>query len=97
MENIYELVTYEQTEFIIGVKYGRPNVRQHLHREMEIGLILEGEGRVTVGDRAAEGKPGDIWLANPWQSHEIRKKEQDARLVFLVLQVPSAFFSHTFP
>jgi quercetin dioxygenase-like cupin family protein len=37
--------------------------RRHVHRTHdEIGYVLSGSGRVTIGDVVREVKPGDVWI-----------------------------------
>jgi len=58
--------------------------RLHRHPEMQLSCILEGEGKLMVGDYIGTFRPGDIFLLGPDLPHVFRSSddyyEKDAQL-----------------
>lgn len=93
--NEVEAVQYPQIRgmnlFLDTVDYRTP----HLHRELELVLILQGE--LCIGTSPAQHRvgPGDIVVFNPNQTHEFYKVEESC--TFLCIQVSPQFFAHSYP
>lgn len=47
-------------------------VPYHWHPEIEIITVLQGSVEVTIGDERRMGQPGDVFIVNPGELHEIR-------------------------
>lgn len=67
----YELIRYEKIRhmqiFIVFI-HARS---AHVHRAWELALVLEGRASIRLRDRTYTAGPGDLFLFNPNQSHEI--------------------------
>ena len=69
----------------------------HLHREIELCLLLEGSICVTSRGRTLHFRPGDFWIVNPWQMHDVRIEPGSDRALVPEVQVAPGFFQGTFP
>lgn len=89
----YEIISHNNSNFhifLVNLLYRTP----HMHKDFEISLILDGSPTVLTASGEIALKENDIFVMNPYDSHEIRAK--DAALI-LSLQVSPAFFTHYFP
>lgn len=75
--------------FLVELVYRTP----HIHRDFEISWILDGEIQVALGAHRLGLKKGDVFLANPYESHELRAAEP---VPILSLQISPSFFSPYF-
>lgn len=66
----------------------------HLHRDFELGLVVEGETELCIGEQTYQAKQGDSFLINPYAWHELKAGE-GARVLFV--QVSPDFFKESFP
>lgn len=92
MKHEYELVPHGHGDyrlFLVELFYRTP----HMHRDFEISWILDGEIRVTLGSNRMLLKKGDVFLSNPYESHELRA---EAPVPILSLQISPSFFSPYF-
>ena len=55
----------------------------HLHREIELILVLSGEIEVTIDENTYELKPGDLTISFPNQLHSLNTKENSKILLLL--------------
>lgn len=93
MKREYEIISHAETNFkvfVVNLLYRAP----HIHKDFELGLVLDGNISILLPGQTLLLQPGDFWLINPFQSHEI-KAENPALL--LSLQVSSAFFAPYYP
>ncbi|MFB3883495.1 MAG: helix-turn-helix domain-containing protein [Armatimonadota bacterium] len=44
----------------------------HMHRGLEIGVVLAGEQEVRFGDSAMAVRAGEVWLVSMWEPHAWR-------------------------
>lgn len=89
MNQEFEVIAHGTTNykiFLVNLLYRTP----HVHRDFELGYVLENEVTILVSGETHELHAGDFWIMNPFQSHEL-KAEQPALL--LSIQVPASFFS----
>ena len=56
----------------------------HIHRGLELGVILEGCQEFRFGDSALELRRGDCWLVSMWEPHAWRTREAPAKYVVVV-------------
>ena len=92
MKHEYELVSHGHGAyrlFLVELVYRTP----HIHRDFEISWILNGEIHVTLGTNRLDLKKGDVFLANPYESHELRAVTP---VRILSLQISPSFFSPYF-
>ncbi len=70
MAHEYELVSHDRFSglkvFVVRLQSRRP----HIHRELELGLILEGELSLRQGRRCWELKRDDCYLVNSMEAHD---------------------------
>ena len=77
----YELVQHEYFKnlnvFLVRMFSREP----HLHRDFELGFVLDGRLEVIVGGRKDVLEAGDAFLINPMDVHEFHAGEQGALLL----------------
>ena len=94
MKSEYQKITYDVMEYI-NVVIAELTYRQgHMHGDMEIGLVLEGNATVNLLDEKIEVKKGDIYFVSAFLWHET-VSETGAKILYL--QVSPTFFQNTFP
>ncbi|MBR6382797.1 MAG: helix-turn-helix transcriptional regulator [Lachnospiraceae bacterium] len=93
-KNEYEIVNYNAGNFhvfLVNLLYRTP----HTHKDFEIGLILNGEVTMKLpGLYSRKLIKNDIFVLNPYQSHEFAATEPST---VLSLQVHPSFFANFFP
>ena len=96
MPNELEIVQHPRISdvnmFIVAMEYRTP----HLHRDFEINLILEGHLNLLSNNERYAGRPGDLFILNPNQSHELFTMG-DIGATLLCLQISPRFFKGAFP
>lgn len=91
MRHTYEMIPYEDTNFLFSL--GRLSyVVPHIHRELEVALVLEGNILLACGGERRMIHPGELWLMNAYQCHELYAAPEGGSSVFLELQVSASFF-----
>jgi len=97
MQNRYEIISDDsQTNFKFTAGWGK-YATSHLHREFELGLVLKNNMTMTMKDEVLHLSQGDMWLINPFESHEPSAKNGDFPIDFVQLQLSPAFFKSYFP
>lgn len=89
----FELITDKTSNFkafIIILSYRAP----HIHLDYEVGIILNGDLTVRVGDRECTLYKGDVLCINPCQIHEFKSSKQ---ATLLMIQVNPSYFKRTYP
>ena len=93
--NEYELISHSKladcTMFIVDMVY-RP---MHLHKELELCVVLSGSCRVSTDRQSFEAGPGEILLFDAGSSHELCASGAPARL--LTLQISNSFCARFYP
>ncbi|HOG02111.1 MAG: Melibiose operon regulatory protein [Betaproteobacteria bacterium ADurb.Bin341] len=91
----YELVMHPRLKhiccFVVEIDYRTP----HLHREMELSLILSGSLSVSTQGLSSQLREGDLALFNANQVHEYHAEGAPARM--LCIQVIPQFCHDSFP
>jgi len=74
------------TPFWIGVETWPQEtpLEVHIHRGLELGVVLEGCQEFRYGGSALELRRGDCWLVSMWEPHAWRTKEAPAKYVVIV-------------
>jgi len=93
MATEFEVVSHKLTSFnifFVNMLYRTP----HIHKDFEVGLLLSGSIRIIYQDNVIDLHENDIWITNPFQSHEF-SAQQPALLLYL--QVSPSFFSSYYP
>ena len=93
MATEFEVVSHRLTSFnifFVNMLYRTP----HTHKDFEIGLVLSGSIKIIYQDMSVDLQENDIWIINPFQSHEF-SAQQPTLLLFL--QVSPSFFSSYYP
>ncbi len=95
MRREYELVLHPRLKhiccFIVDIDYRTP----HLHREIELSLILSGTLIVSTQRETARLSEGDLVLFNANQGHEYKAADASARM--LCIQFSPQFCRDSFP
>ncbi len=63
--------------FLVNMFYRTP----HMHRELELGLVLDGDLEIRRTYRTDRLKKGDLYLINPMEVHEFRTFGRGAYLL----------------
>ncbi len=87
----YEVIPYEQTNFLFSMGE-LTYVIPHIHREIEIALVLEGEIQLVSGLEKHLIHQGEFWVMNACQCHELYSMSEKGSSLFLELQVSTSFF-----
>lgn len=93
MHDEFEVISHKNGDykvFLINLLYRTP----HLHKEFEICLLLEGAVQLLAPGRRENLRQGDLWIMNPYESHELAAGRP---ALILSLQVSPALFSSVFP
>ncbi len=93
MNEEFELITYRHAHFhmfLVDLLYRTP----HLHRDIEVSLILDGELDVIHPGGSEHMTSGDFFVTGPFTSHELSGR-QPSRI--LSLQIPTTYFRTYFP
>lgn len=89
----YEVISHNHSRFrvfLVNLLYRTP----HIHKDYEISLLLDGEITVNTPNGVFSLYTNDIFITNPFQSHEITA---DSPALILSVQIPSSFFSAYYP
>ena len=70
MRNEFEVVAHDEFPCLNIFAVRLLSRTPHLHREMEIGVILEGHVTVKMGESAWRIEAGEAYLINSMQAHE---------------------------
>ena len=76
--------------FLVNMLYRTP----HIHKDFELCLLLEGSLSLQAQNENRSLKPGDFFIVNPFQSHELKA---DSPALLVSLQVHPSFFSSYYP
>lgn len=94
MEREFELVPHSQLN-LINVFLVRMAERSiHIHRDLELGLIVEGSTVLSSGHHPHRLEKGDIYLVNPMEPHEFASDSGAALILAIQLspQLGEQFF-----
>ena len=67
----------------------------HIHRELEIGYVLEGSISLRIGNEIHRLEPSDGYLINPLDAHEFHSEGSDAIILAIQIspRIMESFFS----
>lgn len=88
----YEVVAYPKLNHVRASIVQIVNRNAHVHRALELGLALEGDALVKIGDRSFSAHKGSLFFFNANESHEIVASSQ-AGIKIAYLQVANSFCS----
>lgn len=95
LENEYEVVKHRQIQhlnvFLVRLRYRTP----HIHDELELGLLLEGEVELRKGAERLRFGPGEGYLINALESHEFSALGEEA--LILSVQASDQLVAGYFP
>ena len=89
MREEYEVISHNNANFhlfLVKIFYRSP----HIHRDYEICLIMDGEVCLITQDKSVSLQKNDIFIINPFESHEIKA---GSPALILSLQVSPSFFA----
>ncbi len=93
MINELEVISHKNSTyniFLNEILYRTP----HLHKDFEIGLLLEGNLNITTQEKVLKITQNDLWIFNPFQLHEY--EALGSPVLILIIQINPAFFSSYF-
>ncbi len=88
----YEVLAYPKLQHINGNIVHIINRNAHVHRALEIGLVLDGEGIVRLDERDFTIRKGSLFFFNSNEPHQILALSQSG-LKVAYLQTASSFCS----
>ncbi len=95
MKREYEIVPHPRLKhiccFLVDIDYRTP----HLHRELELSLMLYGDMAVTSMRETTQMEAGSVFLLNSSQVHEYKSIGSPARMLFV--QISPQFFKDCLP
>lgn len=95
MEREFELVPHSQLN-LINVFLVRMAERSiHLHSDLELGLIIDGNTVLSTDHRPKRLEKGDIYLINPMEPHEFTSEAGSA--LILAVQISPQLGEQFFP
>ena len=75
MSREYEIVSHAQLRYQNIFLVRLISRTTHIHREIELGMILEGNVILHIGTKSYHLKQGDIYYVNPLETHEFISEE----------------------
>ena len=91
----YEVVVYPKLNHVRASIVQIVNRNTHVHRALELGLTLEGDGLVRVNDNSFSVRKGSLFFFNANEPHEIIASSGDG-IKIAYLQVANSFCSEYF-
>lgn len=95
MKREYELVPHPQMAalfaFLVRIDYRVP----HAHREIEIGMVLDGTLHLTTNRGETLFRAGDMYYLNPMEFHELRSGGDT--VLILAIQISESMLTPYFP
>lgn len=88
----YEVLAYPKLQHVNGNIVHIVNRNAHVHRALELGLVLEGDGRVYLDERDFAIGKGSLFFFNSNEPHQILATNQSGIKV-AYLQMASSFCS----
>lgn len=85
MKREFEVVSHSQLGHINVFLVHLTERAVHLHRDLEIGLVLEGKVELSVEHRMESIEPGELYLVNPMEPHEFSAGENGALILAVQL------------
>jgi len=86
----YEVVAYPKLNHVQANVVQIVNRNTHVHRALELGLVLEGDGLVRVNDNSFSVHKGSLYFFNANEPHEIIAANQEG-VKIAYQQVASSF------
>ena len=93
MRDEFEMISHEAGNykmFVVNMLYRTP----HVHKDFEVCLLLDGSLSLLSRGRTFTYKKGDLWVVNPFESHELAASQP---ALILSLQISPSFFAPVFP
>lgn len=93
MRDEFEMISHEAGNykmFVVNMLYRTP----HVHKDFEVCLLLDGSLSLLSRGRTFTYKKGDLWVVNPFESHELAASQP---ALILSLQISPSFFASVFP
>lgn len=93
MKHEYEIIFHEKINykiFVVSLIYRTP----HIHKDFEIGLLLDGDAALIMPERELHVEKGGIYVLNPFQRHELKANHP---VTILSIQLSPAIFADYFP
>ena len=89
----YEIISHGLTSYKIffnNLLYRAP----HVHKDYEICLVLSGGMKINYRDTSLSLAADDLFIVNPFQSHEFIAQQPTLLLILAALWVGSPIASH---
>lgn len=74
----YEIVSHAQFRYLHVFLVRLISRTPHIHRELELGMILDGTVSLRIGTEEHRLKRGDLFLVNPLDAHEFLSEDSGA-------------------
>lgn len=94
MEKEYELIPHPQIQSLQVLLVRLTARGAHAHKELELGLVLEGEGELIRSGAVSRLIAGDMYVLNPMELHEMRSAQG---MLILAIQLSQRLVNSFFP
>jgi len=81
MAKEYEMISHSQFHHLNVLLVRMISRTPHLHREIEVGVILDGSVELQIGPQHYSLHKGDMYLVNPFEAHEFLSKGKGALIL----------------
>lgn len=85
MSKEYEIISHNQFKYLNIFLVRLASRTPHLHGDLELGLILDGQLTVQCGDKSQKLGTGDVYLINPLDAHEFLAEGSGALILSIQL------------
>lgn len=95
MEREYEVVAHDRLSHINAFLVRMVERSTHLHRDLELGMVMSGSVALKTAGGAYPLSEGDVYLVNPMESHEFASGGDGA--LILAIQLSHQLVEPVFP
>ena len=95
MSKEYEIVSHTQLKYITAFLVRLEERMTHVHRDLEIGYILDGTVSLHMQNQTTQFSKGDVYIINPMEPHDFTSEGRGVLLI--AVQIAPKFISACFP
>lgn len=81
MSKEYEIVSHTQLKYVTAFLVRLEERMLHIHRDLELGIVLEGSIRLNIQHQSYSIREKDVYLVNPLEPHEFISEGSGALLI----------------
>lgn len=95
MSNEYEIVSHSHLRYLNIFLVRLVSRTAHIHREIELGMVLDGVLTLHIGTQSYQLERGDIYYVNPMDAHEFLSTGSGA--IILSMQIAPKYLEAFLP